>query len=56
MKENLKKLHAGKQIWKAHGRISLCWSFYYVNDNVKVDLINTQIMHLYLVIKIQYLE
>jgi hypothetical protein len=44
MKENLKKLHAQKQIWKPHGRTSLCWSFYCVNDNVKVDLVNTQIM------------
>jgi myosin-crossreactive antigen len=27
MKENLKKLHAQKQIWKPHGRTSLCWKF-----------------------------
>jgi len=44
MKENLKKLHAQRKNWKPHGRIFSCWSFYYVNDNVEVDLINTQIM------------
>jgi hypothetical protein len=44
MKENLKKLHAQRKIWKPHGRTSLCWIFYCVNDNAKVDLINTQIM------------
>ncbi len=42
--ENLKKLHAQRKVWKPHGRISLCWSFYCVNDNAEVDLINTQIM------------
>jgi hypothetical protein len=45
MKENLKKLHAQRKIWKPHGRTSLCWSFYCVNDNVEADLVNTQIMH-----------
>jgi hypothetical protein len=33
MKENLKKLHAQRKNWKPHGRTSLCWSFYCVNDN-----------------------
>ncbi len=45
MKENLKKLHAWRKIWKPHGITSLCWIFYYVNDNAEVDLVNTQIMH-----------
>ncbi len=44
MKENLKKLHAQRKIWKPHGRTSLCWNFYCVNNNAEVDLINTQIM------------
>ncbi len=44
MKENLKKMHVQRKTWKLHARISLCWSFYYVNDNAKVDLINIQIM------------
>jgi hypothetical protein len=44
MKENLKKLHIQTKIWKPHGRTSLCWNFYCVNDNVGVDLVNTPIM------------
>jgi len=44
MKENLKNLHVQRQIWKPHGKTSLCWRFYQINDNAKVDLINTQIM------------
>jgi hypothetical protein len=44
MKENLKKLHAQRKIWKPHGKISLCWNFYCVNNNVDVDLVNTKIM------------
>jgi hypothetical protein len=44
MKENLKKLHAQWKIWKPHGKFSLCWSFYCVNNNAKVDSVNTQIM------------
>jgi hypothetical protein len=42
MKEKLEKLHAQRKIWKPHGITSLCWSFYCVNDNAKVDLVNTQ--------------
>jgi hypothetical protein len=41
MKGNLKKLHVQKKIWKPHGRTTLCWSFYCVNDNAKIDLVNT---------------
>jgi hypothetical protein len=33
-----------RKIWKPHGKTSLCWRFYCVNDNAKVDLVNTQIM------------
>jgi hypothetical protein len=44
MKENLKKLHAQRKIWKPHGKTSLYWSFYCVNDNAEVGLVNTQIM------------
>jgi hypothetical protein len=44
-KGNLKKLYVQRKSWKPHGRTSLCWSFYCVNDNAKVDLVNTQIMH-----------
>jgi len=41
MKGNLKKLHVQKKNWKPHGRTTLCWSFYCVNDNAKIDLVNT---------------
>jgi hypothetical protein len=44
MNENLKTLHVQRKIWKPHGRTSLCWSFYCVNDNAKVGLVNIQIM------------
>jgi hypothetical protein len=33
MKMNLKKLHAQRKSWQSYGRLSLCWSFYCVNDN-----------------------
>jgi hypothetical protein len=29
---------------ETHGRTSLCWSFYCVNDNTNVDFENPQIM------------
>jgi hypothetical protein len=38
-------LHAQRKIWQPHGRLSLCWSFYCVNDNTQIDLENTQIKH-----------
>ncbi len=44
MKGNLKKLYAQRKIWKPHGRTFICWSFYCVNDNAEVDLVNTQTM------------
>ncbi len=44
MQINLKKLQAQRKSQKPHGRLSLCWNFYRVNDNAKVDLKNTQIM------------
>jgi hypothetical protein len=45
MKPNLKKIHVQRKIWKPHGKTSFCWIFYWVNDNAKVGLVNTQIMH-----------
>jgi hypothetical protein len=45
MKINLPKLHAQRKSWQPHGRLSLCWSFYYVDDNTQIDFDNTQIMH-----------
>jgi hypothetical protein len=44
MKIKIKKLHAQRKSWQSHGRLSLCWSSYCVNDNVEFDLENTQIM------------
>jgi hypothetical protein len=40
MKINLKNLHAQRKFWQLHGRLFLCWRFYYVNDNTKIDLEN----------------
>ncbi len=37
-------MHAQRKIWQPHGRLSLCWSFYCVNDNVEIELENIQIM------------
>ncbi len=45
MKGNLKKLFVQRKSQKPHGKTSLCWSFYFVNDNAKIDLVNTQIMY-----------
>ncbi len=44
MKINLRKLQAQRKSQKPHGRLSLCWNFYLVNGNAKVNLKNTQIM------------
>ncbi len=38
-------MHAERKGWQPHERLSLCWSFYCVNDNAEIDLENTQIMH-----------
>ncbi len=44
MKINLKKLHVQRKYWKPHGRNYLCWGVFCINDNVEVDLENTQMM------------
>ncbi len=51
MKINFKKLHAQRKNQKPHERLSLCWSFYCVNDNAKVDLENTQVCILSLLLE-----
>ncbi len=38
MKENLKKLHGQRKIWKPYGITSLRWIFYCVNDNANTLL------------------
>jgi len=42
---NLKKLHAQKVFWKRNRKIALCWAFYYVNDNKKISVTTSPIMH-----------
>ncbi len=37
-------MHAQRKNWQPHGRLYLCWSFYCVNGNTKIDLENTQII------------
>jgi hypothetical protein len=37
-------LHAQRKLWKPHGKTSLCWGLYCVNDNVIVDIENAQIV------------
>ncbi len=44
MKINFKTLHAQIKSQQPHGRSSLCWNFYCVNDNEEFDLENTQMM------------
>jgi len=38
MKENRKKLHVQKTIWKTHDKKSLCWVFFGVNHNKNVEV------------------
>jgi hypothetical protein len=44
MKINFLKLHAQRNGWQPHGRLSLCWNFYCVDDYTKIDLEYTQII------------
>lgn len=44
MKNHLKKLHAQRIFWKLHRTTSLCWVFYYVNDNQEVNVKHANIM------------
>jgi hypothetical protein len=46
MNENhLKKLHAQRTFWRGNNINELCWAFYCVNDNIKVNVITPQTMH-----------
>jgi len=38
MKINLKKMHDQRKLWKPHGKTSLCWGFYCVNDNANAQI------------------
>jgi hypothetical protein len=44
-KNHLKKLHAQRTFWRRHNINALCWAFYCVNDNKKVNVIAPQTMH-----------
>jgi len=44
MKDTLKKLHVQRNKWKGHNRNSICWAFYCVNDNKRIDVIFFQTM------------
>ncbi len=37
MQVNFEKLHAQIIFWKPHNIFALCWAFYCVNDNKKVN-------------------
>jgi hypothetical protein len=45
MKNKLKKLHAQKIFWRGNNKNALCWAFYCVNDNKKINVANFQTMH-----------
>jgi len=44
MKKNFKQFHAQRSFWKRNSRNALCWAFYCVNDNKKINVITPQIM------------
>jgi cytochrome c oxidase assembly protein Cox11 len=40
----LKKSHAQRVFWRANNKNALCWAFYCVNDNKKIDVLILQTM------------
>jgi hypothetical protein len=44
MKDNLNKFHAQRSFWKENIINVLCWAFYCINDDKKVDMITFQTM------------
>ncbi len=44
MKEKLEKLHFQRKKWRHDSKIALCWSFYCVNNNKRVDVKCSQLM------------
>lgn len=45
IKMNLQKQHVQRIKWKPHVNNAFYWTFFYVNDNKKVDCNNIQMMH-----------
>jgi hypothetical protein len=44
-KHILQELQIQRKKWRPHNRNAICWSFYSVNDNSKVNLYVPQMMH-----------
>jgi len=44
MQTNIKTLHVQRNFWKPHGKTSLFWAFYYVNDDTYEGFENSQII------------
>ncbi len=44
IKHILEQLQIQRKKWRPHNRNVLCWSFYYVNDNLKINLDVLQMM------------
>jgi hypothetical protein len=42
--KNLKKLHAQRTFWRKNSKNALCWAFYCVNENKKVNVTIPQTM------------
>jgi hypothetical protein len=43
MEKNLRTMHVQRKIWKGYNRNAICWAFYFVNENKKVDPKNLQV-------------
>ncbi len=54
-----KQSHVERKIWRLHNQNLLCWSFYYISDNAKVDnqvpqLMRCHVCYLNLIIVANY--
>ncbi len=52
--ENFFKLHFQRRKWRHDNRNSLCWSFYYVNDDKLVDVKCFQLMRCLFIMQVQF--
>ncbi len=43
MEKNLQTLHVQRKIGKGYNRNAICWAFYFINENKKVDPENLQV-------------
>ncbi len=44
MERNFKTLHTPKKKWRGHNKNAICWIFYWVNGDKKVDPTNLPVM------------